>query len=119
MSTQKQVQSLAEQCWRTLLTDGRKPLRVVQVLFRVLPAPPRCKKCYAPYRGVGRIYSARDGEFPNYPAADERMLIGPQWSGIMLIVLVPGLELSKLPKLKRTVCRSRLDLNRGARSGAP
>ena len=55
MSTQKQVQSLAEQCWRTLLTDGRKPLRVVQVLFRVLPAPPRCKKCYAPYRGVGEF----------------------------------------------------------------
>jgi adenylate cyclase len=23
------------------------------MLFRALPAPPRCKECYAPYRGAG------------------------------------------------------------------
>jgi class 3 adenylate cyclase len=51
MSTQQQ--SLAEQRWLKLLTHGHKPLRAAQVLFRSLPAPPRCKECYAPYRGVG------------------------------------------------------------------
>src|SRR5262245_1387877 len=53
MPTQEQMQSVAEQRWRELLTNGHKPLRIVQALFRALPAPPRCKECYAPYKGVG------------------------------------------------------------------
>lgn len=53
MTTEAQARSVHEQRWRELLNSGHRPLRVVQALFRALPAPPRCKECYAPFRGLG------------------------------------------------------------------
>jgi adenylate cyclase len=65
MSTQQQVRSLDEQRWHELLTEGHKQLRVVQAIFRALPAPPRCKQCYAPYKGIGGALVALAGFGPS------------------------------------------------------
>lgn len=45
-----------EELWRRYLTTGvfvRE--RRQRVFFRLLPGTPRCKNCYAPFRGVGSI----------------------------------------------------------------
>ncbi|MCK9519595.1 MAG: adenylate/guanylate cyclase domain-containing protein [Dehalococcoidia bacterium] len=39
--------------WRELLTEGHRPLAVLQWTFRHMPSPPRCKLCYNPFGGVG------------------------------------------------------------------
>jgi adenylate cyclase len=53
MSTQFEIPTDGEARWRQLLTEGHRPLRVAQLLFRHLPSPPRCKVCYNPFEGVG------------------------------------------------------------------
>ncbi|MGH7933884.1 MAG: adenylate/guanylate cyclase domain-containing protein [Candidatus Binataceae bacterium] len=54
-----------EERWRELLTEGHKPLHLLQVFFRSLPAPPRCKTCYAPFRGLGGKLVALAGFAPS------------------------------------------------------
>ena len=39
--------------WEKLLNEGHKPLRFLQLLFRYLPGPPRCKGCHNPFGGIG------------------------------------------------------------------
>lgn len=47
-------ESLAEQVWRTYLTTGDyEAERRQRRIFRFLPGSPRCKSCYAPFRGAG------------------------------------------------------------------
>lgn len=42
--------------WRTYLTTGEfEKERRQRQLFRMLPGSPRCKNCYAPFRGTGSI----------------------------------------------------------------
>jgi len=43
----------AEARWRGLLTGESSRLRAIRRQFRPLPSPPRCKLCYAPFRGIG------------------------------------------------------------------
>lgn len=45
-----------EERWRRLLTHGHPPLRMAQVMMRMMPSPPRCKLCFNPFGGMpGRI----------------------------------------------------------------
>ena len=39
--------------WRDLLSGDHAGVRSLRSQFRRLPSPPRCKLCYAPFRGVG------------------------------------------------------------------
>ena len=43
----------AEQRWHKMLTEGHRPLRIFQFLFKYLPGPPRCKVCHNPFGGIG------------------------------------------------------------------
>ena len=43
-----------EQLWRNYLSSGAFPKqRRQRKLFRLLPGSPRCKNCYAPFKGLG------------------------------------------------------------------
>ncbi len=42
-----------EEVWRALLTGEHRGVQSLRRTFRSLPAPPRCKMCYAPFKGVG------------------------------------------------------------------
>lgn len=45
-----------EELWRRYLTTGEfERERRQRVFFRLLPGTPRCKNCYAPFRGLGSI----------------------------------------------------------------
>jgi adenylate cyclase len=45
---------MVEQLWHTYLTTGQNENeRRQRSLFRLLPGSPRCKNCYAPFKGVG------------------------------------------------------------------
>jgi adenylate cyclase len=43
----------SEEFWRKVLTEGHRPLRLIHLLFRYLPSPPRCKVCHNPFGGFG------------------------------------------------------------------
>ena len=44
----------AEYVWRTYLTTGEYKSELRQrSLFRLLPGYPRCRVCYAPFKGLG------------------------------------------------------------------
>jgi adenylate cyclase len=47
------VQAESQEFWRKVLTEGHRPLRILHLLFRYLPSPPRCKGCHNPFGGVG------------------------------------------------------------------
>jgi len=42
-----------EEEWRALLTGEHRGMLALRRRFGRLPSPPRCKLCYAPFRGVG------------------------------------------------------------------
>lgn len=45
-----------EEFWRTYLTTGEfEKERRQRQFFRLLPGTPRCKNCYAPFRGAGSV----------------------------------------------------------------
>lgn len=45
-----------EYFWRTYLTTGEfEKERRQRQLFRLLPGTPRCKNCYAPFKGIGSV----------------------------------------------------------------
>ena len=44
-----------EQLWHELLTGEHEGTISARKLFRRLPSPPRCKMCYAPFRGIGGL----------------------------------------------------------------
>ncbi len=45
-----------EQFWRNYLTTGEFPKeRQQRRIFRLLPGSPRCKNCYAPFKGSGSL----------------------------------------------------------------
>jgi adenylate cyclase len=41
--------------WRAILTGQHKGMLQLRKSFRGLPSPPRCKLCYAPFKGVGGL----------------------------------------------------------------
>jgi len=44
---------LVNERWRGLLEGSDPMLRFGRSVFRLLPSPPRCKLCYAPFSGPG------------------------------------------------------------------
>lgn len=56
MTEKPEQDALVEEYWRTYLTTGENEKeRRLRQLFRFLPGTPRCKNCYAPFRGPGSI----------------------------------------------------------------
>lgn len=53
MPREERPDSRNEVLWRERLTEGHRPLRLAQRLFRRLPSPPRCKLCHNPFGGIG------------------------------------------------------------------
>jgi adenylate cyclase len=54
MNEQSGKNLAVEQMWRTYLTTGEAKNEIRQRrFFRMLPGTPRCKNCYAPFRGAG------------------------------------------------------------------
>jgi adenylate cyclase len=55
MNDDRDQASRVEQVWRTYLTAGKEYdiMKRQRRLFRLLPGYPRCKICYAPFRGLG------------------------------------------------------------------
>ncbi len=45
--------STNEQLWHALATQGSPDRKRLRQLYRLLPANPRCKNCYAPFQGIG------------------------------------------------------------------
>jgi hypothetical protein len=39
--------------WRRVVIEGHPQMRVLQRVFKAMPANPRCKVCRSPFRGVG------------------------------------------------------------------
>lgn len=54
-----------EELWRTIFAVGHPKLRSYQRLNLMLPSPPRCKLCFAPYAGVGKVVMALQGRSPS------------------------------------------------------
>ncbi len=55
MNEQSEQDAMVEGLWRTYLTTGGdfESERRQRHFFRILPGTPRCKNCYAPFRGAG------------------------------------------------------------------
>lgn len=57
MSDSSEYDPKIEQLWKEVLTTGfPAETQFQRNLFRVLPASPRCKNCYAPFKGIGGIF---------------------------------------------------------------
>ena len=41
--------------WRAILTGQHQGMLKLRATFRGLPSSPRCKLCYAPFKGVGGL----------------------------------------------------------------
>lgn len=56
MKQRSEHDEMVENMWRSYLTTGGFDLeRRQRYFFRVLPGTPRCKNCYAPFRGAGSL----------------------------------------------------------------
>ena len=53
-----------EQLWRTIFADGHPQLKSFQKFHSLLPSPPRCKLCFAPFKGLGALYMRLRGKGP-------------------------------------------------------
>lgn len=51
--------------WKSILVDGHGQLNRMRGIFRRLPANPRCKECYSPFRGVGGVFARAIGFRPS------------------------------------------------------
>lgn len=54
-----------QELWYTIFAEGHPELQAYQRFHRWLPSPPRCKLCYAPFRGVGSIWMNLRGKGPS------------------------------------------------------
>src|SRR5262245_7701485 len=53
-----------ERLWKTVFADGHPKLKSYQRFHSWLPSPPRCRMCYAPFKGVGGAYMRLRGKGP-------------------------------------------------------
>jgi adenylate cyclase len=53
-----------QELWRTIFAEGHPKLKSYQRLHGWLPSPPRCKMCYAPFRGIGGVLMRMRGKGP-------------------------------------------------------
>ncbi|MCB1513874.1 MAG: adenylate/guanylate cyclase domain-containing protein [Hyphomicrobiaceae bacterium] len=61
---QQSAQSNNEELWQTIFAVGHPQLRAFQNFHLKLPSPPRCRMCYAPFKGVGGLYMKFRGKGP-------------------------------------------------------
>jgi adenylate cyclase len=54
-----------EELWRTIFVDGHPKLRSFQKFHSILPSPPRCKMCFAPFCGIGSLWMRLRGKGPS------------------------------------------------------
>lgn len=54
-----------EELWHAIFGPGHPELKKQQRLHKRLPAPPRCKLCLAPFRGVGGVFMRFRGKRPS------------------------------------------------------
>jgi adenylate cyclase len=53
MSKSPEEQASINEAWRTFFMGGELAFHRTLLLHRILPSSPRCKLCYAPFKGVG------------------------------------------------------------------
>jgi adenylate cyclase len=53
-----------QELWHTIFAVGHPALKSFQRLHSWLPSPPRCKMCYAPFRGIGGMFMRMRGKGP-------------------------------------------------------
>jgi adenylate cyclase len=53
-----------QEVWYQIFAVGHPKLQSFQRLHKWLPSPPRCKMCFAPFRGVGGAYMRLRGKGP-------------------------------------------------------
>ena len=51
--------------WHAIFAVGHPDLKKYQRFNQRLPSPPRCKLCYAPYRGIGSLLMKLQGRAPS------------------------------------------------------
>jgi adenylate cyclase len=51
--------------WHTIFAVGHPALRSFQTFHRRLPSPPRCKLCFAPFKGIGSWLMTLKGKSPS------------------------------------------------------
>jgi adenylate cyclase len=64
MNEQSDEQARINERWRAYFMGDNPTLHRAQRMFRVLPASPRCKVCYAPFSGVGSYLMRAMGRSP-------------------------------------------------------
>jgi adenylate cyclase len=64
-STETGPENPNRELWYTIFGVGHPDLHKFQRFNMRLPSPPRCKLCYAPYRGVGRFVMKLQGRAPS------------------------------------------------------
>jgi adenylate cyclase len=55
VSESQQTGSVSEEFWRDFLTKGSPREQRVRRLYNLLPSPPRCRMCAAPFAGPGAV----------------------------------------------------------------
>lgn len=50
-----------EEMWRALMLGTRSPYGRKRRIHSLIPSPPRCKSCAAPFGGIGGLYMSRRG----------------------------------------------------------
>lgn len=54
-----------EEVWRAVFGEGHPKLKQFQQFHSRLPAPPRCRMCFAPFAGIGGAYMRLRGKSPS------------------------------------------------------
>src|SRR6476620_5616979 len=54
-----------EALWSLVFSQGHPALQAMQEEFKKLPSAPRCKLCYAPFRGEGGARMRKEGREPS------------------------------------------------------
>jgi adenylate cyclase len=72
----------ADTRWREMLTGDSRELQQIRNTFRRIPSPPRCKLCYVPFNGVGRLLRPWFGPWPKNPQICRNCLISLTKNGV-------------------------------------
>jgi adenylate cyclase len=54
-----------QELWRMIFAEGHPKLKSYQRLHKLLPSPPRCKMCFAPFAGIGGMIMRLRGKGKN------------------------------------------------------
>lgn len=86
-------QTANEGLWRSIFAEGHPQLKSFQSFHKRLPAPPRCKMCFAPFAGIGGLLmrargKGRNRRNPNFcDACDKSLRAFPGGAEVVLSLL--------------------------------